>query len=162
MRTMDSMRSGEMVARSLKITRATHTLVAAVTAAVALNTMVAIQSLGVAGQAVLLAIVFLSLGLGSYAVSTDVYSRSGQAIANLRSIGASRGSISSALALAIVGYGVVGAALGAVVGALLSLALGSGGAGGVSMLIQSAGVIAAASAATAAGFYAGVRSSWRS
>ncbi len=160
MRAGVSIRSGQVIARSLKITRATSTLVAAVTAAVALNAMVAMQFIGSAGQIALLALVFISLAIGSLAVSVDVYSRSSQAVANLRSIGASKGSISSALAVAVVGYGAVGAVLGAAVGGVTGLALGGGW--GVSLLAESVGVIAVASGATAIGFYVGARRAWPS
>jgi hypothetical protein len=157
-----SMRSSQVIARSLKITRTTHSLVAAITAAVALNSMVAIQYLGLSGQAALLVVVFVSLGVGSLAVSTDIYSRSSQTLTNLRSIGATTGSISSALALAIVGYGIAGAVIGAGSGGALGFALGSSGAGSMSLLTDAIAVIAASSGAIAAGFYVGARATWSS
>jgi len=157
-----SMRSSQVIARSLKITRTTHSLVAAITAAVALNSMVAIQYLGVSGQAALLVAVFVSLGVGSLAVSKDVYSRSIQTVANLRSIGATTGSISSALASAMIVYGLAGAVIGVAAGSALGFTFGSSGAWSVSLLSEAIGVIAASSGAIAAGFYIGARTTWRS
>lgn len=161
MRPAEALRSGQMIARSLRITGTTHTLVVVVSAAVALNASVAMQYLGLVGQVVLLAVVFASLSLGSLAISRDVYSRSGQAVANLRSIGATGSNTSRALAVAIVGYGIGGAALGAFAGSALSFALGAG-TGAVSTLSESLAVMAAAAGATAAGFYEGARMTWRS
>ena len=157
-----SLRSSQVIARSLKITRTTHSLVAAITAAVALNSMVAIQYLGLSGQAALLVAVFVSLGVGSLAVSKDVYSRSIQTVANLRSIGATTGSISSALASAMIVYGMVGAVIGVAVGGAMGFALGGGVSGGASILSEAIGVIAVSSGAIAAGFYIGARTTWRS
>ena len=162
MRPAATIRSGQIIARSLKVTGTTHMLVAAVSAAVALNSTVAMRFVGFDGQVLLLAVVFASLALGSLAVSLDVYSRSGQAVANLRSIGATSGNISGALAVAIVGYGVAGAAVGAVAGGALGFALGGGGAAVFSLLAGSVSVIAAAACATGAGYYAGARLTWRS
>ena len=86
--------AGSVVARSLRISAATHAGVAAVAAAVALNAIVAMQFLQTAGQAVILAAVFALLCVGLSATAMDLYSRSKQTLSNLRSIGASRGRIS--------------------------------------------------------------------
>ena len=151
-----------MIARSMKVTRTTQAIVGVISAGVAVNAMVAMQYLGVPGQAALLFMAALSIAVGSLVVSIDVYSRSSQAVANLRSIGASSGSISRALAIAIVGYGVAGAALGAIIGGSIGSAFGSGGASASGLLVEAFSVIIASACATAGGFYLGVRMVWRS
>ncbi len=153
--------ASDLVARSLKITKATHMTVAVVVAAVALNASIAIQYLGALGQAVLLTLIFLSVAGGLAAISADIYSRSGQAVNSLKSIGASSKSISYAVIVSVVGYGAAGAVLGAAAGAGVGAALGGAGASATTVLLESLGVIVAASSATAAGVYAGVRL-WRS
>jgi ABC-type lipoprotein release transport system permease subunit len=135
--------------------------VAAVTAAVAMNTMLAIHHLSATGQGALLVAVFASLTVGFLAVSVDLFSRSSQTVASLRSVGASRGTISSAFALAILVYGIAGAAIGVLAGGAFGYALGDSATGVVSMIIDSACVIVASSGAAAAGFYAGARTAWR-
>ena len=150
-----------LVARSLKISRATHMTVVAVVAAVALNATVAIQYLGELGQAVLFCLIFASVAASLSAVSADLYSRSSQAISNLKSIGASSKTISYALTLSVVGYGAAGAVVGAAGGACLGAAFGSGGASVTALVLEVAGVMAVASSAAATGVYAGSRV-WRS
>ena len=150
-----------LVARSLKISRATHMTVVAVVAAVALNATVAIQYLGAFGQAVLLCLIFASVAVGLSAISADLYSRSSQTISNLKSIGASRRSISYALTLSVIGYGAAGAFVGAAGGACLGVALGSGGVPINTLILEVVGVMAIASSATATGVYGGSRI-WRS
>jgi len=127
-----------------------------------MNAMIAMQCVGFDAQLALLAIVFVTLAVGTLALSSDLYSRSSQTVSNLRSIGASKGAISSAFALAIVAYGVAGAVVGVAAGSALGFALGSSGAGAISLVVESLGVMVAASTATSAGFYAGARSAWRS
>jgi len=156
-----SLHEGQLLARSLKVSKSTHLVVATVAAAVAANAAAAIQMTGTAGQAILLALIFVTLAAGTSAISSDIYARSSQTIANLRSIGASSRSLSSAVFLSVIGYGVAGSALGAGVGSALGFALG--GQGGVaSLLVAVLGVILASSAAAAAGVYAGGRRTWRS
>ena len=162
MKQAASMRSSQMISRSMKITGTTHALVAAVSAAVALNAMIAMQYLGLLGQVALILIVFVSLALGSLAVSMDIYSRTSQTVANLRSIGATSRSISSALAAAMVFYGLAGALLGSVAGVLIGLIFGGAGTQALSPFAESAGLIAASALAAATGFYAGAKISWRS
>jgi len=156
-----SLHEGQLLARSLKVSKSTHLVVATVAAAVAANAAAAIQMTGTVGQAILLALIFVTLAAGTSAISSDIYARSSQTIANLRSIGASSRSLSSAVFLSVIGYGVAGSALGAGVGSALGFALG--GQGGVaSLLVAVLGVILASSAAAAAGVYAGGRRTWRS
>ncbi|HEV2138798.1 MAG TPA: hypothetical protein VGR53_08140 [Nitrososphaerales archaeon] len=150
-----------MLARGLKITRSTHLLVAAVATAVAANATVALQFTGLAGEIVLLALIFGSLAVGTSAISADIYARSSQTVSNLRSIGASSRSISSAVLIPILVFGIAGSALGAGIGAGLGLTLGGPG-GPVTILIQVIVVILTSSAASAAGVFAGGRAAWRS
>ncbi|MDG7007175.1 MAG: hypothetical protein JRN06_02890 [Nitrososphaerota archaeon] len=150
----------QMVARSLKISAATHLVVASVAVGVAVNAAVAMQFLGVTGQAVLLAIVFASLAAGGAAVSVDVYSRSAQVVSNLRSIGASSGSVSSAVVLSLIGYGAGGSALGGVLGTTLGAALGGAGILGETLLVHMVAVVFAACTGLSAGIFFGARASW--
>ncbi|HEY6282353.1 MAG TPA: hypothetical protein VIW22_00330 [Nitrososphaerales archaeon] len=156
-----SIQEGQLLARGLKITRSTHLLVAAVATGVAANATVAVQFTGLAGQIVLLALIFGSLAVGTSAISADIFSRSSHTVSNLRSIGASSRSISSAVLVPILGFGIAGSALGAVVGAALGATLG-GASGVLTLLTEVFAVIATASAASAAGVYAGGRAAWRS
>lgn len=153
---------GGMVARSLKVTSSTHIVVTAVSAGVALNGMVAIQALGMTAQIVLIAVVFASLAAGSWAISMDVFTRSSQAVASLRSIGASRGTISTAVISSVLVYGAGGSALGAAIGAALGAALVNPGAALASVITEVVAVVVASSAGIAAGVYAGGRAAWRS
>jgi hypothetical protein len=156
-----SARTTDLVAKSLGISRSTRTVVMAVAAAVALNAAVAIQFLSFLGQAALLVIIFVSVGLGSSAISADVYSRSGQTVSNLRSIGAKSGSLSAALATATLGYGAGGSAVGAFLGAGLGLAIGNPNGVGVAVLADTAAVVVSSTAAVVAGVYLGARAVWR-
>jgi len=156
-----SLHEGQLLARSLKVSRSTHLLVASVAAAVAANAAAAIQLTGTVGQIALLALIFVTLAAGTSAISSDIYARSSQTIANLRSIGATSRSLSGAVFISVIGYGVAGSALGAGIGVALGLALGGQG-GVVSALVAVLGVILASSAAAAAGVYAGGRGTWRS
>lgn len=136
-------------------------LVAAVATAVAANATVAVQFTGLGGEIVLLALIFGSLAIGTSAISADIYARSSQTVSNLRSIGASSRSISSAVLLPVLVFGIAGSALGAGVGAGLGLTLGGPG-GPVTILTEVLAVILTSSAASAAGVFAGGRAAWRS
>ena len=155
-----SLQEGQLLARSLKVSKSTHLVIASMAAAVTANAAAAIQLIGLAGQVALLAIIFVTLAAGTSAISSDILSRSSQTITNLRSIGASSRSLSNAVFFSIIGYGVAGSALGAGVGAALGMAVGSQGA--ISALLAVLGVILASSAAAATGVYAGGRGTWRS
>jgi hypothetical protein len=152
-----AVQASSLVARSMKVGRATHMTVAAVVGAIALNASIAIQFLGALGQAVLLAVIFASVAAGITAISADIYSRSSQAVKSLKSIGASSRAISYALIMSVIGYGAAGAVLGAAAGTGVGAAIGSAGASSTALLVGSFGVVLAASAATAAGVYAGAR-----
>ena len=145
-----SLQEGQLLARSLKVSRSTHLVVATVAAAVAANAAAAMQLTGVFGQAALLALIFTTLAVGTSAISSDIYARSSQTISNLRSIGASRRSLSNAVFFSVIGYGVAGSALGAGIGGALGLTLGGQG-GALSVEIAVVAVILASYAAAAAG-----------
>jgi hypothetical protein len=156
-----SLQEGQLLARSLNVSKSTHLLVASVAAAIAANAAAAIQLTGLTGQIALLSLIFVTLAAGTSAISSDIYARSSQTIANLRSIGASSRSLTNAVFFSVIGYGVAGAALGAGVGAALGIALGGQG-GAISAVVAILGVILASSAAAAAGVYAGGRRTWSS
>ncbi|HEV2225499.1 MAG TPA: hypothetical protein VGR56_01690 [Nitrososphaerales archaeon] len=155
-----SLHEGQLLARGLKITKSTHLLVAAVATAVAANATVAVQFTGLAGEAVLLALIFGSLAIGTSAISADIYASSSQTVSTLRSSGASTKSISSAVLIPILIFGIAGSALGAGIGAGLGMTLGGTDAP-VTILTQVIAVILTSSAASAAGVFAGGRAAWR-
>jgi len=156
-----SVREGQLLARSLKVTRSTHLLVASVAAAVASNATLAMQFIGFDGQLVMAGIIFICLALGTSAISSEIFSRSTQTISNLRSIGASSSSLSSAVMMSVLGYGFAGSALGVLVGVALGFALG-GTAGANSLLLDVLAVLLASSAASSVGVFMGGRATWRS
>ena len=133
---------------------------AALATAVAANATVAVQFTGLAGEIVLLALIFGSLAIGTSAISADIYARSSQTVSNLRSIGASSRSISYAVLLPVLVFGIAGSALGAGVGAGLGMTLGGPG-GPVTILIEVLAVILTSSTASAAGVLVGGRAAWR-
>jgi len=143
------------------VSKSTHVVVATVAAAVAANAAAAMQLTGPFGQVAILCLIFATLAIGTTAISTDIYARSSQAISNLRSIGASSGSLSRAVFLSVIGYGIAGSALGAGIGGALGFTLGGQG-GATSIMLAVIGVILASSAAAAIGVYAGGRRNWRS
>jgi len=150
-----------VIARSLKMTKATGVLVGALTAGVTVNVMVAMQFVGAFAQVLLVALVFAAVGFSSSAMASDVLSRSGQSVSSLRSMGATAGGLAMAMVGTVLAWGVLGAVLGTGVGSALGFAEG-GTAGVFSSALDGAGVIAAAVAAVAVGVYLGARSSWRS
>jgi hypothetical protein len=119
------------------------------------------QFTGLTGQLAMMALIFVSLAVGTSAISSDIWSRSSQVVSNLRSIGASGRSISNAIFFSVIGYGVAGSAFGGGIGAALGVFLGGRG-GPLSILIAVLAVVLASSAAAAAGVYAGGRGTWRS
>ena len=157
-----SLSESQAVARSLRISGATHATVASVSAAVALNGTIAMQFLGSAGQAILLVLIFATLAAGLASISSDFYSRTSQTISNLRSIGASRGGISKAVAFSMLVYGTAGAVIGTTVGAGVGAAFGNSSIQTTSFAVDFVAVLGASAAAIAAGVYAGVRVRWHS
>jgi len=156
-----SLQEGQLLARSLNVSKSTHLLVASLATAVCANAAAAIQLIGLTGQITLLVLIFVTVAAGTSAISSDIFARSSQTIANLRSIGASSRSLSNAVFFSVIGYGLAGSALGGGVGAALGMALGGQG-GAFSALFAVLGVILASSAAAAAGVYAGGRRTWSS
>ena len=150
-----------MLARSLKVTKSTHTVVAIVAAAIAANAGIAFQLIGLFGQIAVLALIFASVALGTSAIASDIYTRSSQAMSNLRSIGASSRALTSAVFFAVIGYGVAGSALGAIIGSALGSSLGGQGSA-FSILFTVLAVVLCSSSAAAVGVYAGGRGTWRS
>ncbi len=161
MRSGISLQEGQLLSRSLKVSRSTHLLMATVSGGVASNAALAMQLLGTPGQVAALAIVFVSLAAGTLAVSSDIYSRSSQAVSNLRSIGASSRSLGVAVFMSLIGYGVAGAAFGGAIGAILGLSFASGG-DMLHALIAILAVVVTSSVAEAFGVYAGGRKAWPS
>lgn len=151
---------GGPVARSLRITGSTHAMVVAFSAAISLNGMVAAQATGLLGEAAALAVIFASVAACSAAVSIDVLNRSSKTVADLRSIGASRWSISSALFGSMFAFGAVGSALGGLAGGAIGSAIAGTGFG-TSALMEAVAVVAVSASAVAAGSYVGGRATWR-
>ena len=96
------------------------------------------------------------------AVSADVFTRSSQAVASLRSIGASTGSLSWAVLGVVLTWGVAGAVLGCGVGAALELGLAGTAGAGIALLSEVVEVVIASAAAMAAGVFVGASMAWRS
>jgi predicted lysophospholipase L1 biosynthesis ABC-type transport system permease subunit len=150
-----------MVARGLRITRSTNGLLAAISAGVTANATVAVTQFGIDGKVGLLAIVFASIALSTYAVCVDILNRSSQTVANLRSIGADRGAISRAVLVFVLTYGSAGSILGVAIGTALGATLSSF-AISTSVLFDMISVFVASAMGTAIGVYAGARQAWRS
>jgi predicted lysophospholipase L1 biosynthesis ABC-type transport system permease subunit len=157
-----SLGTGGVLARSLRITRATHVLVAAVTATFSANVMITMQFLGTGGRAGLLAIVFSSITVATWAITYDVFTRSAQSAANLRSVGASTGSMSGAVLGILLTYGLAGSVLGAFIGATAGMALGAPLGAGLGFAAEGGAVVAASAGAMAVGVYTGAKAAWRS
>ena len=152
---------GGPVARALRITGPTRGLAVALPAAVSLNGAIAAQAVGLLGQAMVLAVIFASVAVCFAAISADVLSRSAKAVSDLRSIGASRGSISSALFGSMLTYGAAGAAAGSLVGTIVGSVLVGPGPG-TGTLVDVVFAVAATAGAVAAGSFAGGRTIRRS
>lgn len=156
-----SLYSGRLVARGLKVSRVTSTLVGVTTAGVALSAGLAMQFLGFAGQGTMIAVVFITLALGAATLSLDVYSRSSLVVSNFRSMGATSGSLSFAMMVSVLAYGAAGSAIGGTLGAALGASFGRSGIG-AGPLISALAVTISSCAAIVAGTYGGTRISWRS
>jgi len=155
-----SVHEGQLVARSLKVTKSTHLLVASIAAGVAVNASVAMQFTGAVGPFALSALIFASLSIGTWAISSEIFSRSSQTVSNLRSIGATSRSLSSAVLVPILVYGVLGSAVGAGAGAIIGVSLG--GPIGLGVFFETLSVVLSSAAAAAVGVYAGGRRAWLS
>ncbi len=143
------------------MTRATYALVAVANAAITANAMVAIGYSSFAGQLALEAFLFASMALIAFAVSADVFARSGQAVSSLRSIGASKASLSMVVATTVLVYGAAGSVLGAGLGGAIGMGL-EGLSAGLGTAVNAVIVVVVSASATAAGVYAGARTAWRS
>jgi hypothetical protein len=154
--------ANQAVARSLKVTRTTYMVIAATTAAVVANATMAMQTMALSGQLVVLAIIFVFVALASSAISADILGRSSQTLANLRSIGATRRSIYGGVLFAIIGWGLVGAVLGVGLGSLLGAALAGPSAAGLPYYGGAVLALVVSGGATASGVYFGVGMAWRS
>ena len=150
------------VAKSLRITRSTYVLVAALTAGITANAMVAIQFQGLAGQATLFALAFVSVAVATCAVSADMFSRSRQVVDNLLSMGAKKGTLSRAVLATVFTYGTIGSLLGVLVGAGVGYALSNFTSAGVAILSEAVTFLIVSAGATTAGVYTGVGVAWRS
>ncbi len=155
-----AVQASKMVSRSMRISRATHLAVATLAAAISLNVMVAVQFIGILGQAVLLAAVFCAVSVALTSISSDIYSRSSEAVSHLRSIGATSKSISKALALSMLTYGGGGALIGALAGAGFGEAFGTSGAGALALIVELTAVLITCAGSVAVGAYWGARVSW--
>jgi hypothetical protein len=151
---------GQLVARSLKVTKTTHLLVASIAAGIAANASVAMPFTGAIGPFALSALIFASLSIGAWAISTEIFSRSSQTVSNLRSIGATTKSLSSAVLMPVLLYGIMGSAVGAGVGAAIGLLLG--GPVGIGVFFETLSVVLSSAAGTAVGVYVGGRGVWLS
>ena len=152
--------AGGVVARSLKMTRVTYALVGVANASIAANSVVAIGYSAFAGQMTLYGFLFASMAMVATAISADVFARSGQAVSSLRSIGASRNSISLVVTTTVLVYGAAGAILGAVLGTAIGMGIG-GLATSVDTAFTALIVVTISAVATATGVYAGARLTWR-
>jgi hypothetical protein len=151
------LRTGGPVARSLGVGGPTRAAVLAFSAAISLNGALAAEGAGPAGQAAAVAAVFASVAVCSAAVSLDVLKRSARAVADLRSLGATRRAIASALFWSVFVYGAAGSVAGGAAGALAGSALDGGGRALVALA-----VVLASAGGAALGSYAGGRGAWRS
>ncbi len=159
-----------MVARSLRVSRATFSMVAAFTAAVAANAMLSLQLLNGFGQAVVFALVFFFVAVIGIALVVDIFSRSNQAVATLRTLGATKGTVSRPLLVNLLMSGGAGCVAGAVLGGALGAGLGvyglvpvQGAATGTAGTVVNAILVVVLSlAAMSLGTYMGVRRAWPS
>lgn len=157
-----STRGSTLVARGLRISSPTKVLAAALAGAVSVNASLAMQFGGTDVLAALVALFFASVAAGAWAISRDICSRSAQAISNLRSIGATRASILSAVLLSVLLYATLAAALGAVAGTAAGDSVLGAGVSLTHALSYAALLAAAAASASGAGAYAGVKGAWHS
>ncbi len=154
-----SLHESQLLARSLKISRPMRLVVGTVAGAIAANAAAAMQLTSDTGEVAMIGLLFVSLALGTFAITSDIYSRSSQVVSNLRSLGANGRSISSAIFLAVIGYGAAGSALGAGVGTAVGASLG-GQSSLVSSLVVVFAIVLTCSVAAATGVYVGGRRDW--
>ena len=162
MKSSLAIRPDRVVARSLRVTRTTFALVAAFTAFATTNAMITLQFLSVFGQETIFTLLFVSVAVATFAITTDIISRSSQVIANLRSLGAQKIGVASAVFFFLLIYGAAGTVLGAGLGATLGSAMSSTFGLSLATLTRAAAALGVSTTATVLGVYAGVRVAWRS
>lgn len=146
--------------KSLRVTKSTLTLVAFVPAVVAVNGMVLTQLLGPTGLTTGLGMVFACTAIAMFLIIADIMDRSTKAVSAMRSIGASRKTLASAILLGLLGFGVIGACLGSGLGAAI--------AGTIGRSIPTANIVVSASlvmvvsvVGVASGAYFGLMLAWK-
>ena len=150
-----------IVVRSLRIARPTFYMVAAFSAAVAVNAMVTLQVLNFVGQATVLGFTSLFIGIVGAAVAIDILSRSSQGLATLRTLGAKREAVAVSMVASLVAFGAAGSAVGTALGVGLVEALMRSGPSILSgALVNALLILGLSAAAISVGVYAGVRASW--
>lgn len=162
MMSRPSTRGSSLVARGLGISSPTRVLAAALVGTVSVNASLAMQFGGTQTLVALSALFFASVATGAWAISRDVCSKSAQAISNLRSIGATRPFILSAVLVSILSYATLAAACGAFAGAVAGESVLGAGIALERAMVYAALLAAVSAAASGAGAYAGVRGAWRS
>jgi predicted lysophospholipase L1 biosynthesis ABC-type transport system permease subunit len=138
--------------------------VATFTAAVAANEVVTIQVMNSLGQAVVLGVMFVFVSVIGAAVAVDIFSRSNQTVATLRSIGAQRGSISTSILASVLVFACAGSAAGALLGTglgSLSIFGAIGTPGLMGAILDAVLVLGLTAVASGVGVYIGVRAAWR-
>jgi putative ABC transport system permease protein len=152
-----------VVSRSLRIARPTFAVVGTVAAAVAANEVVTLQALNPLGQALALGLMFVFISVICAAVAVDIFTRSDQTVATLRSIGAQRRSVSGSILAKVLVFALAGSIAGVLLGVGLgtSLAVGSAVQSGLTgLLVDAVLVFGLTAMATGVGVYAGVRAAW--
>ena len=157
-------RADPVIARSLKVTRTTFSMVATFTAGVAANVMLSAQVLSALGQVAVFALMFAVISIISASLVADIFTRSNQVVTTLRTLGATKGAISKSIVVSLFVPGAAGAAIGAALGGGLGaagLVQGALGTGLGSIMLNGVVVLAMSLAAIGCGVYAGVRTAWR-
>lgn len=153
------MDSYQIVMKSLRVGKTTLALASFIPAVVAVNGVVLAQLLGAEGLAVGLGLVFVCAAVATFAMLLDILSRSAQNLSALRTAGARKASLVSAILIGILGFGVAGAVIGTFAGAALTWGVGKVVV--TSLLSDILLVIAASAGAVAVGAYVGVGAAWK-
>lgn len=157
-----SFRANSLVARSMRVSRPTGILSAAIAGGVSVNAAAAVQLIGMPQAALLFVLSFVSVAVGTWAISRDVCMRSAHAISNLRSIGAPKSAILSALLVPVLAYGASSAIVGGLAGGLAGEMAATGGYQAAAIVVYGALMAAIAAMASGVGVLAGVKRSWPS
>jgi uncharacterized membrane protein len=165
MKSVQAWGTDPAITKSLKVTRVTFMMVASFTTLAAADAMVTLQIFNVFGQATILALTFFFVTLCASAIVADLIIRSGQTIATLRSLGATKSAVIKSVFMGILTSGLVGSVVGILLGAGLGAAVGvfgvqtSASIGGG--LVSAIMVLVFSIAALGSGAYVGVRRTWR-